>query len=72
MFNVYVWYKDNSTDKFEAVTSIEIAIGPTHRTLTETEIKNLEFGSSRDIYVFNDESHLIAKDTFKRLSISPC
>lgn len=72
MFSVEVWYKDNTFDAFESVTSIEIATGPFHTPLTEDEIKNLEFGSSKDIYVFNDKSHLIAKNTTKRISISSC
>lgn len=72
MFTVEVWYKNDTFDTFDSVTSIEIASGPSHRPLTENEIKNLEFGSSADIYVFNDKSHLIAKDTSKRITISSC
>ena len=72
MFTVEVWYKNDTLDTFDSVTSIEIACGPSHRPLTENEIKNLEFGSSKDIYVFNDKSHLIAKDTSKRITISSC
>ena len=72
MFNVQVWYKDNTYDEFESVTSVEIAAGPSHIPLTENEIKSLEFGSSKDIYVFNEKSHLIAKNTAKRISISSC
>lgn len=70
MFSVKVWYKNETYDSFDSVTSVEIADGPFHRELTENEIKNLEFGSSKDIYVFNDKSHIIAKDTFKRITIS--
>ena len=70
MFHVEVWYKDNHFDSFDSVTSIEIAMGPSHRKLTDAEIKKLEFGSTKDIYVFNDKSHLIAANTLKRLSVS--
>lgn len=70
MFTVSVWYKNDTYDTFESVTSIEIENGPFHRPLTDSEIKQLEFGSSKDIYIFNEKSHLIAKNTFKRITIS--
>lgn len=70
MFQIEIWYNDNTFDTFESVSSIEIAIGPTHRKLTSLDIKNIEFGSSKDIYIFNDKSHLIPASSFKRLTIS--
>ena len=70
MYTVTVWYNDNTFDSFESVTSVEIAIGPSHRPLTETDIKNLEnIGSKKDIYVFNSDRHLIRGGSFKRLTI---
>lgn len=69
MFQIEVLFKDGTFNSFDSVTSIEIAMGPSHRKLFDDEIRNLEFGSSKDIYIFNGESHLIAANTLKYLRV---
>ena len=65
MFKVEIQYKDGASDTFDSVTSM----APSYRKLTDDEIRTLKFGSSKDIYIFNEKSHLIAANTFKRLSV---
>lgn len=69
MFKVEIQYKDGASDTFDSVTSIGISMAPSYRELTDDEIRTLKFGSSKDIYIFNEKSHLIAANTFKRLSV---
>jgi len=72
MFKILVSYKDKTFDEFDSVISIEVAMGPSHRKLTDKEILGLNFGSNKDIYVFTSESknHLIAANTMKCLTVS--
>lgn len=68
---ILVVYKSGRFDEFDNVKSVAVSLGPSKQVLSPQQIKELEMlNSQRDIYVFNDQSHLIDGGSIERITVS--